>query len=85
MHDTFLFENISKALTKISQNNNLKRITKLCVTVHVNSHINEENLYNHLINRNSELIGDWTKIKVKRDNINELTAIIDCVEGEKFE
>lgn len=82
MHDTFLFENIWDALKEISLNNNIEYITYLEVIVHTNSHVNNESLYNHLISKNSKLIDNNTVVLVKREEIEELTAIISSVEGD---
>jgi len=55
------------------------------VTVNNNSHVNKENLYDHIIKCNSELIDENIEIVVERQPIEEQTAIIESLEGDVFE
>ncbi|PKM51890.1 MAG: hypothetical protein CVV02_04575 [Firmicutes bacterium HGW-Firmicutes-7] len=82
MHDTFLFENIKKAVFTLCENNAIKRLTYINVSVYVESHVNEVALYNKLKDSNSNLIGDWTKVAVEHNNPKRLTATINQIEGD---
>ena len=84
MHDTFLLKRITESLNEICKINKIVRVDKLKIITNPNSHIHEDNLYEHLKEGNPELIGDWTEIVIVREDIEALTAIIDSVEGEKI-
>jgi len=85
MHDSFLFQRISSTLQNICKENKIIRINLLKVIVHPHSHVNEKSLFIHLKDEVPELVGDWTKVQVEREKIEELTAIIDRVEGDSIE
>ena len=84
MHDTFLLSNISKSLTELCEKNKIIKLERIIIAVNCNSHVNEENLLEHLKHHNSELIVNTIKIKVNRENIEEQTAIIKSIQGETF-
>ena len=48
MHDTFLLNKISHSLKEICKENNIKRIKQFSLVVNHDSHVNEENLLEHL-------------------------------------
>jgi Zn finger protein HypA/HybF involved in hydrogenase expression len=85
MHDTYLIKKISEEVKELCRMNQLNKLTKLVVTVNHTSHVNEENLYDKLRHMNKKLCGSWTHIQVLRDDIQEQTAILQTVEGEKGE
>ncbi len=85
MHDTFLLKKISSALKDTCKENGIKRVEKLYITTHFNSHIHEGGLHEHLLIDNGDLIGKWTDIKIKRSDIEEQTAIIEKIEGESLD
>lgn len=85
MHDTFLFKNISVKLTDICHNNNIYKIKKLHIVVNHHSHVTQETLHEFLKTHNEQLVDDWTEIIVERQSIEELTAIIKSIEGDKLE
>lgn len=86
MHDSFLMQNISKEIKNICKNNNFKRVNYLQISVCPSSHITEENLLEHLKDLNGEAIDKDTNIEVVyEDDIEELTAVIKKIEGEKEE
>ena len=84
MHDTFLLNNISKLLGEICEQSKILKIDWLTIVVNHNSHVNEENLREHLLLNNANLLNSNFKIKVKRENIEEQTAIIQSIQGETF-
>lgn len=84
MHDTFLIKKISDEVNELCKMNQLKKLTKLVVTVNDKSHVNEENLNHRLHHLNKKVFGSWTHIEVLRDdNIQDQTAILQTIEGEK--
>jgi len=85
MHDTFLLSKISKSLKDICVQNKIKAIENFVIAVNHNSHINEENLREHLEIYNKDNIADEVKIKILREDIEEQTAIIKILEGETFD
>lgn len=85
MHDTFLLNKISKSLNVICEQSKIRKIDRLTVIVSQNSHVNEENLREHLEQNNANLLGNDFRIKVKRDDLEDQTAIIHSIQGETFE
>lgn len=83
MHDSFLMQNISKSLNTICMDNGIKKVTLIEISVNSNSHINEENLLEHLIDMNSGLVDKYTEVKVVFEDIPQLTAAIKKIEGDK--
>lgn len=85
MHDTFLLKGIMDNLIILCNTNKIKRVVKLHIITSQGSHINRDDLYEHLKEENPDLIGKWTDIIIERDNIENLTAVIESVEGDMFE
>ncbi|QGU96607.1 hypothetical protein GOM49_17290 [Clostridium bovifaecis] len=83
MHDSLLMQNISSSLNNICKSNGIRRITNIELSVNRNSHINEKNLLEHLIDLNSELVDKDTKTKVIFEDIPDEMAEIKRIEGEK--
>lgn len=84
MHDTFLNQNLYESIVRLCHENSISKIFALTITVHTNSHITEQSLREHFMDRNSPLIGEWTKILVQKKEIEPLTATIDQIDGEKI-
>ena len=85
MHDTFLLNRISESLIKLCNEDKIFRITKLRIITNHHSHIQESNLYEHLLRNTNGVVGEWTEIIIDRQDIENLTAIIDKVEGDTLE
>ncbi len=83
MHDTVLLHKITEEVEILSKTNHFSKVNKLIVCVNPNSHVNEENLYEHLHRSNKKLFGMWTKISIERDDIPDQIAILKSIEGEK--
>lgn len=82
MHDTFLLNKISHSLKEICNENKINRIEEFTLIVNHDSHINEENLLEHLKLHNSDIIANELKIEIQRENIEQQTAIIKSIQGE---
>jgi Zn finger protein HypA/HybF involved in hydrogenase expression len=85
MHDTFLLNKVSKSLGEICEKYNIRRIEKFTIVVNHNSHLNEHNLREHLGIYSKNIIADNLEIEVRREDIEEQTAIIHNIEGETSE
>ncbi|AOY75840.1 hypothetical protein [Clostridium formicaceticum] len=85
MHDTYLLNKIAQSLKDICQEHKLKKIEAFTLVVSHHSHVNEESLGEHLEIHSKELMGDDLRIKVRREDIEEQTAIIHSLQGETFE
>ena len=83
MHDTILLDKITEEVELLSKTNHFNKVNKLLICLNPNSHVNEENLYDHLHNANKKLFGLWTKISIERDDIPDQIAILKSIEGEK--
>ncbi|WP_315116060.1 hypothetical protein [uncultured Clostridium sp.] len=84
MHDSFLMQNISREIKEICEANNLKRVIFMELAVSKGSHITEENLLEHLKDLNDDVINEDTEIKVKYESMEELTAVIKKIAGNKI-
>lgn len=82
MHDTFLLKRISESLYGICNENCIARVNKLRIITSQNSHIQQDNLLEHLQEEHAGLVGEWTEIVIERQDMENLTAIIDIVDGE---
>ncbi len=85
MHDTILLSKISGAVKQVCTANNIKKVNKLAVVVNYRSQVDKDILYEHLQYTNKNLIGLWTEIKVELEDIQDQTAILHSIEGEKAE
>lgn len=83
MHDTILLNKISEVLRETCVANKIKKVNSLTIIVNHRSHVNENNLYEHLQHISSNLIGDWTKINIQREDIQDQTAILHNIQGEQ--
>ena len=85
MHDTILLSKISEELKEICTANNINKVNTFTVIVNHRSHVNSDNLYDHLQYADGNLVGEWTKINVQREDIQDQTAILKSIEGEQSE
>lgn len=85
MHDTILLSKISKQLKEICISNNINKVNTFTVIVNHRSHVNEDNLYEYLHYADGNLVGEWTKINVQREDIQDQTAILESIQGEQSE
>lgn len=82
MHDTILLTKISNGVRQVCEDNNIKKVNRLVVVVNHRSHVNQDNLYEHLKEVNEDLIGEWTELKIEREDIQDQTAILHSIQGE---
>ncbi|MGB8452136.1 MAG: hypothetical protein WCD89_07360 [Anaerocolumna sp.] len=85
MHDTILLDKITEEVQILSKTNHFNKVNKLLICVNPDSHVNEDNLYDHLHQANKKLFGMWTKISIEKDDIPDQVAILKSIEGEKIE
>jgi len=82
MHDTFLLNKISNSLNEICNENKISKIEQFTLIVNHQSHINEENLKEHLKINTPDIISRELNIEIQREDIEEQTAIIYSIQGE---
>jgi hypothetical protein len=85
MHDTFLLNRISETVKELCYADKIIRITKLKIITKYNSHIQRDNLYEHLLRNHSGVVGEWTELIIVRQDIEDLTAVIELLEGDTLE
>lgn len=85
MHDTILLSKISESLKEACIANKIKKVNILTVIVNHRSHVNPDNLYEHLQYANKDLVGEWTEIRVQKEEIQDQTAILKSIQGEEIE
>jgi Zn finger protein HypA/HybF involved in hydrogenase expression len=82
MHDTILLERISQALGGLCKENNILKVDQIFVGVSVNSHVNSENLKVHLQEHNAPIVGEWTDVSVRTEDIEDQSAVIHSLKGD---
>jgi len=85
MHDTILLSKISESIKEACTDNIIKKVNTLTIVVNHKSHVNENNLYEHLKDMNADLIGIWTKVNIEKEDIQDQTAILKSIQGEQGE
>jgi len=83
MHDTFLIRGIYEELKKLCDMYDIIRLNRVVMEVNTNSHIDEEEFSEFLIEQNDPIIGMWTMLDIRKEDIEENTAIIYVLEGKK--
>lgn len=82
MHDSYLITRIIDSVDKMCKDNKISRLDKLALTINNDSHINEIELLDELNHHLENVITKDAKLDIKRDNIEEQTAVITHIEGE---
>jgi Zn finger protein HypA/HybF involved in hydrogenase expression len=82
MHDTILLGRISQGLEGLCKENNILKVDQIIVTVSLTSHVNTENLKAFLQEHNAPVIGEWSEILVKKEDIEEQSAVINSLKGD---
>ncbi len=85
MHDTFLLEKIFQSLKGICHENNIKKINAISFITSMDSHLDEFKICEYFKINKSQLIGEWTKIQIQKQELQEHTAIVHSIEGEFIE
>ena len=85
MHDTFLMERLYEEIKKLCCKNNIIKLEFLVIGVSKDSHMDEGEFRSYLEERNDSIIGEWTEMIVKKEEIQDNTAIIYSLVGEKNE
>lgn len=85
MHDTFLMERIYEEMKRLCCKNNITKLELLVIGVNKESHLDEDEFYSYLNEKNDSIIGEWTEILIKKEEIEENTAIIYSLIGERNE
>jgi hydrogenase maturation protease len=85
MHDTYLLNKISQSLKEICTENQIKRIDQFTLVVNHHSHIDESNLQEYLAIHNKNMIGNTLQITIRREDIEDQTAIIHSIQGDTLE
>ena len=85
MHDTILLSKISDSVKEACTANKIKKVNTLTVVVNHTSHVNANNLYDHLQYANGDLVGMWTKVNIEKEDIQDQTAILKSIQGEESE
>lgn len=83
MQDNILLDKISGALNQICQSHKIKKVNKLYVVIDINSHLNSLNLYEYLRMSNSDSIGEWTKIEVETQSLQDKAIILQILDDDK--
>lgn len=82
MHDSYLITRIIDSVDKICKDNKISKINKLSLTVNNDSHIDEEVLLDELNHHLDDVVTTNAHLDIKKDNIEDQTAIITSIEGE---
>lgn len=85
MHDICLIKGIYNELKKICAKYDIVKLERVFMEVNINIHIDEENFKEFVKEQKDPVIGEWTKIEITKTDIEENTAIIHVLEGERNE
>lgn len=85
MHDTFLMERIYEEMKRLCRKNNITKLELLVIGVNKESHLDRDEFYSYLDEKNDSIIGEWTEVLIKKEEIEENTAIIYSLIGERNE
>lgn len=84
MHDSFLLQKIAGALQRICDENHLRNIKEAIIEVGYDSHIDSEDLHQHLVELIPQLVDNCTIITVKKSELEEQMAVIYMLKGDGF-
>lgn len=85
MHDTHLIEKIYQSIAAVCRQNKISKVNALELEVDEDSHIQGAHLLSHLIDRDSAMFGQWTRIRVEQRPFDHLTAVIKSIDGDGYE
>jgi len=85
LHDTHLIEKIYQSVVALCRQNGIVKVNKLEIEVDEGSHIEGQHLLSHLIDRDSEMFGNWTSVYVEHKPYEKLTAVIKKIDGDGCE
>lgn len=85
MHDSYLLNKIAATLQRICTDNHLGKIKEAVIDVSYNSHIDSQELHEHLIEIIPKLVDNCTIITVKKTELEEQTAVIYMLKGDGLE
>lgn len=83
MHDTFLIKSLYEELRKICSKYDIIRLDRVVMEVSKNSHIDEEEFIEFLKEQNDPIMGEWTLADIRKEDIEENTAIIYVLAGKR--
>lgn len=85
MHDSFLLYKIARTLQQICDENRLRNIKEAVIEVSYNSHIDSEDLHQHLVEIIPKLVDNCTIITVNKKDIEDQTALIYLLKGDSLD
>ena len=85
MHDSLLFEKTYQTVLKLCESHSIKKVNEIKMTVSIDSHVDGSHMQRHFIERENTLFGDWTNVVVEKRDIEKLTAVVESIDGEKYE
>lgn len=85
MHDTHLIEKIYQSIVALCKQNGIVKVNEIEIEVDEGSHIDSPHLLSHLMDRDSEMFGNWTSVHVQHKPYEKLTAVIKRIDGDGCE
>ena len=85
MHDTHLIEKIYQSIAVLCKQNGIFKVNEIEIEVDEGSHIEGPHLLSHLMDRDSEMFGNWTSVNIQRKPYEKLTAVIKRIDGDGCE
>lgn len=85
MHDSLLFEKTYQTVRELCENNAIKKVNEIKMTVSMDSHVDGSHMLSHFMEHDSSLFGDWTEVIIEKRDIERLTAVVESINGEKDE
>jgi Zn finger protein HypA/HybF involved in hydrogenase expression len=85
MHDSFLLHKIAASLQRICEDNQISKIKEVVIQVSYNSHIESQDLQEHLTELIPGLMDNSAIVTVKSAEIEDQTAVIYMLKGDGLE
>ena len=85
MHDSLLFEKTYRTVRELCENNAIKRVNEIKLSVSMDSHADGPHMLKHFIERDNTLFNNRTHVIVQKRDITKLTVVIESIDGETDE
>jgi Zn finger protein HypA/HybF involved in hydrogenase expression len=85
MHDSFLLHKIAASLQRICDDNHIAKINEVVIQVSYSSHMESQDLQEHLKEIIPNLVDSSTVVTVKSAEIEDQTAVIYMLKGDGLE
>ena len=83
MHDSLIMQNFRSELKKIAKANSLDKITKVCINISQDLEEKKQDIKEHIIELNNDILSDNASIHIETGDLPECTIDLIIIEGER--